>query len=228
MLEELTEVGFTFALLAFIGFLLNDAFNSGKYLEIPITKKSSLEIIFHYCSISVFAVSIVIGLAFPLIRDNPDIKTDPSVLNSLTILFALAILYIIVWLFVSTAGLYDRYFSLKFVYATYMCCGSKVREKFPSVLIIDDDYVYFEKFDRNCWKCIPKNSLIQMETKLEMDTRFKLGIIRILPQVKEYSTIIKIFLILAMVGYFASFSLPFLPLTIILAIVIIICVLLLF
>ena len=39
MLEEITNVSFIFAVLAFIGFLLLDAYNSSKYLAIPNTKK---------------------------------------------------------------------------------------------------------------------------------------------------------------------------------------------
>ncbi len=181
MFENLTDFGFIFIFLAFIGFLLNDAYNSGKYLELPYAKKSSLEVIFHYCAISVLAISLIIGVTYPFIINTPEVKSDENLLNSYKILFGFVMFYIIGYLVSTIAGLYMRYFSYNFVYATYESEGKPITEKFPSVLIIEKDYVYFEKFERNCWKCLPKANILQMETKIEPETRFRLAIVEKLP-----------------------------------------------
>ncbi len=227
MLEQLTDVGFAFAILAFIGFLLKDAYNAGKYLEIPNTKKSSLEVIFHYCAISVLALSVVIGFIFPIVSRIPEIQSDTNTLNFLTILFALAMFYVVGWLVATIIGLYMRYFSFNFVYVTYHNEGNQITEKFPSVLIVDDDYVYFEKFERNCWKCLPKGNILQMETKIESETRFRLAVVEKLPWVKEYNLYIKILLIISMIVFMIVVSIQFVILAIVAAIVMIICTLLL-
>nr|WP_319377099.1 hypothetical protein [uncultured Methanoregula sp.] len=223
MLEQLTDIGFAFAVLAFIGFLLNDAFNAGKYLDIPIIKRSSLEIIFHYCSKAVFALSIIIGLVYPFIRSNSDLQLDPSSLYTVTVLFGVSIFYIIAYFVAFFAGIYDRYASYRSVYVIYECCGAKVREKFPSVLTVDDDYVFFEKYKTNSWKCIPKRSILQMETVIEQNTRYRLAIINKFAWVIRYNVYIKIALIVLMLVYFITLPFGFLPLTIILAILILIC-----
>lgn len=227
MLEQLTDVGFAFAILAFFGFLLKDAYNTGKYLEIPNTKKSSLEVIFHYCAISVLAISVVIGLIFPFISKTPELQSDANVLNFYMILFVLAILYVVGWFVATIIGLYMRYFSFIFVYATYESGGNQITEKFPSVLIVDDDYVYFEKFERNCWKCLPKDNILQMETKIESETRFRLAVVEKLPWVKEHNLHIKILLILSIIVFMASLSIQIIILAIVAAIVAIICTILL-
>jgi hypothetical protein len=223
MLEQLTDIGFAFAILAFVGFLLNDAFTAGKYLELPDIKRSSLETTFHYCSKSVFVLSIVIGVIYPLIKNIPEIQSDPSILSLLTILFGVAIVYFISYNIALFAGIYYRYASYLAVYATYECCGTKVREKFPSVLNIDDEYVYFEKYERNCWKCIPKKCILQMETAIQPNTRYRLAIISKFSWVVKYNFYIKIALIVLMLIYFITLPLGILPLTIGIAILILIC-----
>ena len=122
------------------------------------------------------------------------------------IIFNLSFFYIIAYFLASIFGLYMRYFHYNFVYATYEQDGMQVTEKFPSVLIIDDDFIYFEKNEMNCWKSIPKPKVSLMETKKEKNTRFRELVISKYPWVVENDKKIKCLLFLALIVYFVTFS----------------------
>lgn len=224
MFENLTDIGFAFVIMAFIGFLLKDAYNSGLFFEFPFLKRSSLEIIFHYCSIAVLAMSIFFLATFEFVKNTPPYQSDPNTQIIFTFIIIVSIFYMIGYMVASICGLYMRYFSFKFVDVTYDDSGVQKTDEFPSVMLIDDDYVYLEKFERNCWKCIPKNKVSLIESKLKTETRFRLALVERMPWVKQYNLYIKIALILAIIGFYITCALQLWIIAIPLAIIAIVCV----
>lgn len=198
MFENLMDVGFVFISLAFIGFLLKDAYNTGLFFEFPFLKRSSLEVIFHYCSISVFALSFVFLIFYGTIRNSSIVQSDPNLQMYFSLLYGLSIFYLVAWIVATVIGLYMRYFSLKCVNATFFEDGVKKTEEFPTVMLIDEDYVYFEKFERNCWKCIPKKDVFVIESKINSQTRFRIILTKKWPWVKKYKIYI-IFLLVSVI-----------------------------
>lgn len=184
MFDILANLGFIIIILALFGFIIKDAFNWEFNLKPPTMYKSYLSTIFHYTSIAIFVISIVIifvilFLSAPnqdnllskflyLIIDiiqkleiNGLLETGftASLLNKLAIAFLPAFFYFGIITVTIILGRCFRFFNENWVKVEFK---NNIIKRYPKIVSDDEQFFYFEQPDNpSYWEAIRKEDIIK-------------------------------------------------------------------
>jgi len=187
MIEFLGQLGILFIILAFFGFVIKDAFQSGLSFKPPNFFKTYLQSLFHYVSIGLFFLSFIL-IIFILILASPN--QDNFFTQSLNIIvellqnfenneilskgftkqlfdyFALSFVPALIYFFfisaVIIAGRISRLISDNWIKISF---SDNTDDTFPKLIWEDDTFIYVsDKKIENNWIALRKNLVHKIES----------------------------------------------------------------